>query len=125
VQISITRKALIHQVKYLGEDESSDEDTKRIKRSKGGLTSADNQRKVEFANTVKCKLIGKSGQQVKHEGIVCMDSVRSESEATLLSFVRGKSNVVQVFSPGRNEVVGSFDYSQVLEEPIRGFHAVE
>ena len=91
VKVSMRRRAEVHAVTY--DDPNSDEEQPwRFKKSLAGLTSEDNQRRVGFINEVSSKLVSKSGKQVKDEGIICMDKVINSDG--LLSFVRGKSNVV-------------------------------
>ena len=58
--------------------------------------------------------MGKFGQQAKDEGILCLDRVHLTNQAQngLMAYVRGKSNVVQVFNAtSSNEVISSVDYS--------------
>ena len=39
--------------------------------------------------------------------------------------MRGKSNIVEIYSSATNEVVNSINYSSVLEEPIKGLSVVQ
>ena len=43
----------------------------------------------------------------------------------MLSYVRGKSNIVEIFDSASNEVVNSINYSSLLEEPIKGLSVVQ
>jgi len=52
-----------------------------------------------------------------------MDKIK-QCEESLLTYVRGKSNIVQVYDGSVNDEISSVDYSLVLKKPIKGFHAI-
>ena len=86
------------------------------------LSSKDNQRRITYKNEVTCKLVGKSGEQVKDQGIACLNKV---NQTGLLSYVRGKSNIVEFYNSATNEVMNSVNYSSILADPIVGMSVVQ
>jgi hypothetical protein len=65
VKVEIRRNKVDFQVKY--KDPEDDPDAKQSYNRKGysALSSKDNQRRITYQNEVSCKLVGKSGAQVK------------------------------------------------------------
>ena len=61
---------------------------------KSVLTAADNVKNVRQETDLAFKLLGKFGEQEKDQGILCLGWVQGD---TLLSYVRGSENIVQVF----------------------------
>ncbi len=68
--------------------------------------------------SVEFKMLGKTGSQVKDEGLLYLQWSLKES-TDYISFLRGKSNVVQVFDTLTENVFSQKKYS-TLESPIKG-----
>ena len=55
---------------------------------------------------IEMKQTGKTGEQVKDQGIVYLrPSLKGDQQSEYLSYVRGKSNIVQVFDTKTDNVL--------------------
>lgn len=59
------------------------------------------------------KLTGKEGKQVKDEGIQYMSFSLGDSNNDYISYVRGKSNVVQVFDVKTDTIFKEYTYDKL------------
>ena len=78
---------------------------------------------MRYETEIKFKLLGKHLEQKKYSGIENA-SWTSEDSGLYLSYVRGKSNIVQVFDTQQGEVTHSVDLNETVENPIRGLHGL-
>ena len=78
---------------------TEDGETKEISIPKKGgvLTSADDQTRVSYNTGVQFKLAGRFLEQVRDEGVQCMDWTQKGNKEHI-THVRGKTNKVQVFN---------------------------
>lgn len=73
------------------------------RRRNGALSAADNQKVVKQQTELNFKLIGKFGAQVADQGIQSLGWTNEDQ--TLLSYVRGTDNIVQVFDTKSESVI--------------------
>jgi hypothetical protein len=66
------------------------------------LTASDNIKIERKETDLSFKLLGKYGTQEKDQGILCLGWVKGDS---LLSYVRGSENIVQVFDTKSETVI--------------------
>lgn len=82
----------------------------------GKLSSADNQVRIEYETEVKFKLIGKSGEQIKNEGLQSLSwTLNAINNKDYISYIKGKSNKACVFNTNTDAVVCSKDYSDLFD----------
>ena len=73
---------------------------------------------------VEMKITGKTGEQKKDQGILYLrSSLKGDQHSEYLSYVRGKSNIVQVFDTKTENVLFQKQYDK-LEVPIKGLETV-
>jgi hypothetical protein len=76
---------------------------------------------VKHQTELNFKLIGKFGSQVADQGIQSLDWTNEDQ--TLMSYVRGTDNIVQVFDTKSESVIKQRKYENLSE--IRGLHSVQ
>ena len=73
---------------------------------------------VRHRPQIEFKMVSKTGQQVKDEGLKYLQWSLGNSCTDYVSFVRGKSNVVQVFDTMTENVLFTKKYD--ITSPIKG-----
>ena len=108
----------------------TDEEGKKVEveARPGKLNSSDNQVRREYETSVKFKLLGRYGEQVKHEGLECMSwTLGSIGKKDDISLIKGTSNKACIFNTSNESVSHSKDYSDLFSQvsaKLKGLHPI-